>query len=812
MGIDIYYWISEYGKVFCGYLFLMFLWPSVVFHGYLREKSKTFRFSFCVTVPIVIMNTLVLGLGLVHGLSQWVVQIFFYGIFAAAFLKNVIAFLNRKYKRMMKAEFPDIRSLRGKYRKLVLVILFFIVCGRYVKRVLRFLSFDYFKRIKACNWPKVRLRIKESIWRFGRKLGSLFWRYGFLALVIVYGMVYFSYGATQVYSYGYGDLYTHHKWIYGLIEGNIFVDGIYPEAMHCFIYCMHTLFDIKVYSILLYLQIIHVAIFFLSFYILLRKVFSWRYTPLFVLMLFLTLDLSNADSIHSMFRLQITLPMEFGLHTVCLCTYFWINYLYREYNGGVDKNGKMIKSFCNENLFLFMMSLTAAITIHFHVVLMVLFICVSFSIFALKRIFNRANLISLILALLCTVVIAGVPMAGALAQGIPFNSSINWALGTMNGSESRALREKINDAVREENITEAPDEELQDINRSEISITATVFNGIAEIYDKGYASLYGKGRGGWLLLLTVVLAVFCCLVKWKKKFRFFRDICFYYPFVIVASVIYVFVYAAPMIGLPDIIPEGRFFSIGNMMMMAVVAMPVDVLLSGLAFWGRDFTLRILSLLLSVGIYGLSIVTGNFRGLLFYELSRYNAASNVTESIINSFPMYSYTIVSPTDELYPVIQYGWHEELLSFVENCNNGEYTIPSEYVFIYVEKKPLLYAQSLFFEGPMWMGEQKYLEPFWEMYSLKYPNNGASQSPNLITSQVSKEGAEREILEYENAWTMYLDPDSRMIIESKIYEWCEKFAQKYPSVMNIYYEDDAFVCYYFRQDMGSDMYKLAIE
>ena len=32
MDMNMGYWILEYGKVFCGYLFLMFLWPSVVFH------------------------------------------------------------------------------------------------------------------------------------------------------------------------------------------------------------------------------------------------------------------------------------------------------------------------------------------------------------------------------------------------------------------------------------------------------------------------------------------------------------------------------------------------------------------------------------------------------------------------------------------------------------------------------------------------------------------------------------------------------------------------------------------------------------
>ncbi len=819
MGIDIYYWISEYGKVFCGYLFLMFLWPSVVFHGYLREKSKTFRFSFCVTVPIVIMNTLVLGLGLIHGLNQWLIRLILYGVFVLAFLKNLVSYFNRKYKKMMEAEFPDVRSLKGKYRALVLVLLFFIVCYRYMKRAARFLSFDYIRKIKSCNWTKVRLRVKESIWKFGRKISSLFWNYGILALVIVYGMAYFSYGAFQVHSYGYGDLYAHHKWIYGLIEGNIFVEGIYPEAMHCFIYCMHTLFGIKVHSILLYLQIIHVAVFMTAAYLLLRKVFHWRYTPLFVLMLFLTLDLCNADLIHSMFRLQITLPMEFALHTVFLCALYLTEYLNgtrMDYADHVVGKGKVRSYYWDENLFLFMISLAAAVMTHFHATLMVICVCVSFAIFALKKIFTRKYLVPLIASLFCAGLIAVLPMVGALTQGIPFNASIDWAINAVSGEESRESRNQDSNAEDNGNVTEETDKEgeLQDIQKNEISITATILRGVIEFYDKGYAALYGKGRGGWMLVLTVVVAVFCWLAGKKDKLKQFREVCAGYPPVIVASVLYVLIYEAPMIGLPDFLPEGRFFSPGHMLLLAVMVMPVDVAFAafGLLRFGRDLILRILSLFAVVGIYGITVATGNFRGLLFYEVSRYNAAAMVTESIIDTFPNYSYTIVSPTDELYPVIQYGWHEELLNFVESSSSVGYSIPSEYVFIYVEKKPLLYGQSHFFQGPWWMGEEKYLEPFWDVYSHKYTDSGASQSPDIIAGEVSEEEASVELPEYENAWLMYLSLDNRSVLESKAYDWCQRFAKEHPSVLNVYYEDDDFVCYYFRQDMGSPAYELGLE
>ncbi|MEZ3506030.1 MAG: hypothetical protein K1W10_03625 [Lachnospiraceae bacterium] len=795
--MDPWYWISEYIKVFCGYLFLMFLWPSVVFCNHLREKTKSYRFSFCVTAPIVVINTIVLILGLFHGLRPWTVRLFMYGIFVLALCKSLISYLDREYRRMMGAEFPDVRALKGKYRVLVLILLFFLVCYRHAKKAVHFLSFDYLRKLKKCNWQKVRIKIKGQIWNLGSGVSRFFWRYGILMLVLIFGMAYFSYGAFQMPSYGYGDLYIHHKWIYGLIEGNIFLEGIYPEAMHCFIYCMHTLLGIRVYSILLFLQGIHVSVFMVATYFLLRKLFRWRYTPLLVLMLFLTWDLSNADLIHSMFRLQITMPQEFGLHTVFLCALYLTDYL----------ESKQIKERRGEPLFLFMLSLAAAVMIHFHVVLMIVIVCGGFAVFAWKQVFARENLIPLAAALSGACLIALTPMLGARMQGIPFNASIDWAVGAMSGKESRDLREQHTDTEDTREVKEL--EETSEGKRKEISITAAVLRSVGEIFDQGYAVLYGRERGAWMFAITAALSVLLWLSGRVVRLRQFHERYAGYRPVILTSVLYVLVYAAPMVGLPDFIPEGRFFAPGHILLLAVMLMPIDFLFCEALRLCSDAVLRIVSFVSLAGIYGIVMATGSFRGFLFYEMSRYNAAVTVTESIINTFPRYSYTIISPTDELYPVIQYGWHEELLTFVENCSKDEYAIPSEYVFIYVEKKPLLYAQSHFFEGSRWMGEEKYLEPFWNMYAMKYPDSGASQSPEILASQISDQDAARELPAYDSAWSMYLQLENRTILESKAYHWCQQFARQHPSVLNVYYEDEDFVCYYFRQDAGSLPYNL---
>lgn len=772
--MDIWYWMFEYGKVFCGYAFLMLLWPLVIFGGYLRGKTKTYRFSFCVTVQIVLINTVVLTLGFFHMLHRLVVLLLFYGAFILALIQNL-----RRY----------------------------------------FASADL-EKIKGYRLSTVRIRVKESVSEIWHGIYLVLREHGLLLAVIVYGMLYFSYGAFQIQSYGSGDLYVHHDWINGLLEGKIFSGGVYPAAMHCFIYCMNSLLGIRVYSILLFLQGIHTAVLFISAYILLREVFYSKYTPVFVIMLFLTLDLVNADQIQSMFRLQITLPQEFCLHTVFLCAFYLIVYLKNtcfitKYPAERSSDvfcrifwkDRLSKCHWDGNLFLFMTSLSAAVMTHFHTTIMLFLVCASFAVFAWKKILCREYLVPLTAAALCGCLIAGMPMGAALALGTPWNGSITWAVNAMDGEESRRLREEKG-ATGEENAAE---EEILQIERKEMSITAFIINLFIKGYDKsGYAVLYGRVRANWIIFFTVIAVLFCWQVHRKRRGGVLDEICAQYPPVILASFLYVLVYEAPMLGLPDLIPEGRFFVPGHMMVLAVTVMPIDVLFFILELFCREGALKLVSVFSVLGIYGAALVTGNYRGFLFYELTRYHAAVSVTESIVDKFPQYSYTIVSPTDEMYSIIGRGWHEELLTFVEKSEGEEYTLPSEYVFVYVEKKPLLYAQRHFLQGPSWLGSEKYMEPYWKTYSRKYPDSGASQSPEIIASEATQGEARKKIPDYTNPWLMYTQLDSLTILESKTYAWCQHFLEQHPFEMNVYYEDEDFVCYYFRQDLAS-LYNLAL-
>lgn len=718
--MDMWYWILEYGKVLCGYMFFLFLWPSVVFSGHLKKKSRTYRFSFCVTVPIVIASTVVLMLGLFHILHPLVIVVLFYGIFFLTLIKRILQH-----------------------------------------------SFSF--QIKGIG------------------------EYTALIVLLVFGMVYFSYGAFQVHSYGFGDLYTHHEWIYGLQQGKIFSGGVYPEAMHCFIYCLNTLFGIRVYSSLMFLQGIHVAVFLLSGYLLMREIFHWRYTPLLALSLFLTLDVVSADLVYSMFRLQVTLPLEFGLHTQFLCVLFLVRYL--KNNHRMVRKGSSSRYYWDENLFLFFISLAAAISIHFYTVIMAFILCGSFAVFLLKRLFSREHFIPLAASVLCACVIAGFPMVGAMASGTPFNASINWAVNAMDGEETRAQENKS-----------SPDETIKKDKPGHVSVAEL----IKGMYREGYAGLYGEAGGAFILLVTGAGMILCILSR-KKLPDWMREICSGYPPLILFTFLFVFLYAAPRLGLPELISDSRFCSVGHMMIMALVMIPADVIFSALTRFFRAVILRAVSFFVAAGIYMLTILTGHFHGYLFFELSRYNAAVEVTNAIAEKFPEKSYVIVSPTDELYPTIDDGWHEELLTFVSNIGNDRYTFTAENAFFFVEKKPLQYAQAYFFEGPPWLAQMKYKDIYWDKYSSKYPDTGAAQAPEINASEVSEREAQKELTVYENPWFSYRRLPDRTILESKAYDWCRSYAGLHPENTEIFYEDDAFICYHFK-NIDSSKNNLKVE
>lgn len=835
-----WYWATEYFKVLAGYVFIMFIWPSVVLRKYLRGRSVTFWFGFCVTFQPMLFNTVVLFLGLLHILNIWVVR----GLFFIPFALEVSRWLSwgRKETKNVK------HLLNGTYG---------------IKMFCHNVLSGIGKRIGSI-WSMLRSHLRGH-----------WWECGILAVILIYGMIYFSWGSFQDYTYGASDMYVHNSWIYNLTLGKIFSAGVYPEGMHCFIYGIHVLLGIRLYSCFLFLQGIHVAVFLLAVYVLLKEVFHWRYTAMFVLTAFLVLEIRQMDAIIVMSRLQWTLPQEFALPSIFLCAAFLVRYLRSTKRRAF--RGRLTKGYWDENLLVFVLALASSLTIHFYPTIMAFFLCLCFVPANLRRVFDRKRFVPLVIGALAGVFLAIAPMAVARATGIPFEGSINWAMSVMGVSRDEEDEKQAEEESKEEasatkdtdqagaSAAEGSDPAAEDAGQAGASavegsdpaseagqvasspgasepgtaeqgtgesyeappreslgvrikgMCSRIRNALTEksriLYEAGYKMLYREDWAPWVVRFTVlalliwlcyrVIAGFLWLLlrrrERKPKPGYFDQ----YLGITLSSVMFMILFRAPLLGLPTLIEVTRLCYLVQILVLATLGVPVDLIFTTLRLMIHEGVMKVASAVTVAGIYVFTLLTGHYHGYLNSVMTRLNGAVMCTYSITETMPKYKYTIVSPTDELYQMIQYGWHEELITFANKVQGFEYRLPTEYVFIYIEKTPIHYAQYHFYEGPAWLGETgKYSSFFGAGYSC--------QSPDIMTGELNMDelaDGSKFFISQSSTYGMLI---ARSRVESVAYIWCQEFQRIYPGELKVFYEDDNFICYYFKQNPQS-LYQLGI-
>lgn len=784
------YWIAEFIKVLSGYIFLMYLWPSVIFRKKLSGKSLTFRFAFCSTVSILLSNTIIIGLGLFHILNEWIVWWIYYGIFFLSIFKE---------KELRRYIFAHIKRT---------------LSGTQGWKLLIFRQAEGLKIIIVNSFQQLNKKIK------GRRI-----EYGILFVLIVFAVAYFSYGAFQCHSYGWGDMYVHHAWIYGLKEGKIFSAGIYPEAMHCFIYCMNDLFGISVYSCMMFLGEIHVSALLLAIYCFLREVMKSKYTVYLVLAAFLTIDMVCVDEIYGMSRMQYTIPQEFGLYTEFLCALYLVRFLRRN-----PEEGKAKRKVWNDDLFLFMTSLAASLAIHFYVTMMAFFLCAAIAIFGIVKVFRKENFKSLVIAVLAGMIISAAPMVLAYASGIPLQGSLNWGMNVMNGTDTKEGRTQQAQSIASENNAETSSQNESESQSSESiqqesgvqssqSVTSeekqqtetndaleqeqtsqkksrkTIGEYIKMVYKYGYAQLYGDTRAKWLLGFTLMAGILS-VINWIITAVRFRKLPFELYFgITAASVIFMILYAAPFLGLPEIIAGARLCLTEQVLLLSMMALPADEVLFAIGRRKMACILPYLSVLGVAAIYAGTNYFGVYHGYLYYELTRYNSVVSLTNRIASEYPKQRYTIISTTDEIYQVIESGWHEEILDFYYKSKLEKYYIPTEYLFFYVEKNPIQYAQYHFFAGPRWLAQKKYSQYY------KYSNAVISEGSAIKSSKISENVLGEPLTDMGKASDAYSNLKNRTILESELYFWCQDFKARLPYEIQVYYEDEDVVCYMIKQN-----------
>lgn len=748
--MDQAYWVFEYVKVLLAYIFVLYIWPSVVFRPHLSGKGRAYRFCFCVNTTVVLVSTAVILLGLVHLLNQVLVMIVYFGVFLIQLFRNY---------HLGFSWLGDIRS----------------VCGRTMsaRRML----------LKWHSANSQRLRSAAAKWRQsvrGRRA-----EYAVLLIAVVFGMMYFSVNALQVHSFGCGDQYVHYQWINSLKEGRAFSSGIYPEGMHAFIYLISAAFGINAYSCVLFLGGIHIQVYIVSAYLLCRALFGWRMSGLFALVAFLTLDQVSVNGITSISRLAWTLPQEFSLYTVFLAAYGLIRFLRRDSHA--EARLQLFRSsfwkavFSDPDLLIFILSITVSICVHFYPTIIAAFVCLVVLVLNLHRVFRRGVFTRLIAGVLIALVISLFPMAIARIAGYPLQGSLYWAMSVVNGKE-------------EEQPPAAADSE-EEMPKQRVTP--------GRLVAENYHELYGNTRGNLLLIgeaavavLSVILLIRAALLRRKKEkrrsFPFSPSQLKNYLFISITLLILFIAYKPHPFGLPELIQGSRLSSTITMFAMLLAAAVLDMVFTLAHTAVKDRVLVPVSVAVCLCIYVLAQVTGVFHGYLYYELSRYPAAVELTKEITENLPKQKYTVISTTDELYQVCETGYHEEWIDFIENYRDKTYVIPTEYLFFFIEKHPIRHGQFSFASGPRWLADTK--------YTLRFLGD-VGQYPQILHGSISEESVNLPIAySVKRSDTETILPN-RIIIESRAYAWYEKFSSLHPYDGEVIYEDDDLLCYCIRQN-----------
>lgn len=747
------YWYMEYGKVLAAYAALIYVWPSVIFRAYLRGKGLTFRFLFCVTVPVVLYNGVILGLGLLHILNVWLTRLLFYG----AFLVSVGLPLYRRRREeglTLKALLADPMLRRSPKLQL------------------------------ACLWEKIWGKALEKGREFCRGYRKHWSEYLILTVLLLFGMAFFSYPALRNCNYGTSDSYVHSEWLLNLRGGQTFSGGIYPQGMHCLMYGMSVFFGVRIYSCLLYLAGIHITAFLVSVYLLMRELFFSRYTPLFVLTLFLTFDgfIANEvryDALMSMTRLTWTIPQEFGWYLAFLSPLLLFRF-FRERDSGLDADSW----FRDPNLLLLAAAVGASAAVHFYATLMGFFLCLLVLLLHIRQLRPGRRFLSLVCVAWDGLIAGAFPMLIAYMQGRKVEPSLRWGVNTIWGKTGRAA----------EMIT---NQEAETMEAGKDLLTG--------LYEKGYAMIFGESG---TLVMTLVLMVPLliggiwiyrgCSRRGRRREQALAspwERYTGYGFIAAAAVLMIFFYAAPFMNLPEIFSVDRIFAIIRVFVYAVPWVPVDLLIS-LALSGRyEKILQRGAILICAGVYCFSYMT-DFHEFGFWWIKRFESAIKLTADITEDFDLGSYMIISPHDEVWQV-EDGWTcVQLLDFVQTVEEAEtYTLPPEYLFLYVEKHPMDVGTKQYFAGPEWLGRKSsQFEKF----------NWSRWYPEVIKCDISREAAE-ESLDYN--WLKrdyngaYVDEWVRTILCSKAYYWYQDFSEAHPTETNIYYEDEDFICYVIHQN-----------
>lgn len=643
-----------------------------------------------------------------------------------------------------------------------------------------------------------RIRTLSSGW-----LGAWLWPRlpeALLAVGIV-GLILYMYGTNTVNVYGYcaSDVVLHNYWINHMENNNIFVDGIYPFGFHCLAYYLHEVFAIPTYVLLRVFALPQTLMIHLVLLAFLRLVCKAKYTPYIGVMAYV---LSGIFYKYTYFRYYVALPQEYGMLFILPTAWFAIAFLREKDFVSVPKKeeaegqkprkrrfSRLVKKKlratreARQNLALFAIAISLTLTVHFYDTIVAGLLCLGIGVGFVFRCLRWRYLKRLMVAGVTGILIAVLPMAAAYAMGKPLQGSLYWGMNMLSsgggGTEESSAEEKTGsgeDGKKEGSGKQEGKEEAKKAPQGE-GLARKLQKGLVCVLEELKYYVTNDSLEVAEFMLGSVGALLALGVLWLILRR--PD----YGGVLISIGVFMGVLcileASGKLGLPQLLEVSRYSVYIGYGLPIVWSLCLDGALY-LLFWEKRAINAGAVAALAAACVAVAL-TGVRRPVCLSAYESNDAMLCLTNILHDNKENISWTICSANDEQQMTWGRGYHYELIEFLRNQQEPKkepvITIPTETVYFFIEKVPILY--------------------------LDYLNTIRPEK------EVSLKGARKPLPKVKGILP-YIE-EERWVTMSHIYYWAQAFQELYPNEMEVYYESDTFVCYRVRQD-AYNLYNFAID
>ena len=183
-----------------------------------------------------------------------------------------------------------------------------------------------------------------------------------------------------------------------------------------------------------------------------------------------------------------------------------------------------------------------------------------------------------------------------------------------------------------------------------------------------YYTMYGEKRSvivlvctGVMLLIWIAFRITESIKEKRNKEGPGKNYFDSYLVAVLLAITFSIMFNPSKLGLPSLVAGSRLCSIGRIFNDVIIVGTADFIL----FWADRRLNKVFMASVAIccmgGVYAYCLISGNYHGFLFNELRRYNSAVLSTVAITSELDPKTYTIVATTDEIYQVIEKGFHEE-------------------------------------------------------------------------------------------------------------------------------------------------------